>query len=99
MRLIEAESMLRSGDWQGALSVINQVRAELSVPLWTASTATEGWVALKRERGIQLWLEGRRLGDLDRWIAANTPGAVEDMTGRNTCFPIGQTELQSNPSL
>jgi hypothetical protein len=99
MRLIAAESMLRSGDWQGALSVINQVRAGLSVPAWTASSSTEAWVALKRERGIQLWLEGRRLGDLDRWLAAGTPGAVEDMTGRNTCYPIGQTEIESNPNL
>lgn len=98
-RLIVAESMLRGGDWQGALALINQGRAELGVAAWTAAGATDAWVALKRERGIQLWLEGRRLGDLDRWLAANIPGAVEDMTGRNTCFPIGQTELDSNPNL
>lgn len=99
MRLIQAEAMIRSGDWQGGFGLVNQGRAELEVPAWSASSVADAWVALKRERGIQLWLEGRRLGDLDRWIAGNTPGAVEDMTGRNTCFPIGQTELESNPNL
>ena len=99
MRLIQAEAMLRGGDWQAAISGINQGRTELAVPAWPATGLTEAWVALKRERGIQLWLEGRRLGDLDRWLVANIPGQVEDMTGRNTCFPIGQTELDSNPNL
>lgn len=99
MRLIQAEAMLRNGDWQGGLGLVNSGRAELVVPAWNAAGATDAWVALKRERGIQLWLEGRRLGDLGRWVAANAPGDVEDMTGRNTCFPIGQTELESNPNL
>jgi hypothetical protein len=98
MRLIVAESLLRSGDWEGALNAINQLRSEVGVVPWTASNSTEAWVALKRERGIELWLEGRRLGDLGRWVTGNTPGAVEDMTGRNTCFPIGQTEREANPN-
>lgn len=99
MRLIVAESLLRTGDWEGALSAINQLRSEVGVIPWTASNSTEAWVALKRERGIELWLEGRRLGDLGRWLADKTPGAVEDMTARNTCFPIGQTEREANPNL
>jgi hypothetical protein len=99
MRLIVAESMLRSGDWQGGIAAINQMRSELGVVAWTASNSTEAWVVLKRERGIELWLEGRRLGDLGRWLAEQVPGDVEDMTGRNTCFPIGQTERDANPNL
>src|SRR5687768_17045184 len=73
MRLIVAESLLRGGDVTGALAAMNQTRVELGLPLWSASSATEAWTALKRERGIQLWLEGRRLGDLHRWLAAGTP--------------------------
>ena len=99
MRLIVAEAQLRGGDWPAALASINAVRTELGVPPWTASSAEQTWVALKRERGIELWLEGRRLGDLDRWLRDGTPGTVEDMSGRNTCFPIGQTELDSNVNL
>ena len=99
MRLIVAESLLRNGDWQAALAAINAIRAEVGVTPWTAANLDAAWVALKREREIEMWLEGRRLGDLHRWLADKTPGAVEDMTGRDTCFPIGQNELDSNPNL
>jgi hypothetical protein len=99
MRLIVAESMLAGGDWQGALAVVNGLRSDAGVPPWTASNATEAWTALKRERGIDMWLEGRRLGDLGRWIASNTPGQAEDMSGRSMCFPVGKNELDTNPNL
>jgi hypothetical protein len=99
MRLIVAEGRLRAGDWQGSLAVLNALRAEVGVAGWSASSATEVWTALKRERGIELWLEGRRLGDLDRWLSEGTPGAADDMTGRDRCFPIGQTELDTNANL
>lgn len=99
MRLIVAEAMLRSGDWQSALVAINQLRAATGVPLATAVDPTQAWTALKRERGIELWLEGRRLGDLYRWAQDKTPGATDDMTGRSVCFPIGQSEINANPNL
>ncbi len=99
MRLIVAEGMLRSGDWQIALAVINQLRSTSGAPLATAADASQAWTALKRERGIELWLEGRRLGDLYRWAQDKSPGAADDMTGRSVCFPIGQSELNANPNL
>lgn len=37
-------------------------------------TLAEAWTALKRERGIELWLESRRLNDYRRWVALNRPG-------------------------
>lgn len=99
MRLIVAEATLRGGDWVSALDMINTLRAETGVPPWTASTEAEAWTALKRERGIELWLEGRRLGDVDRWLTDKSPGQAEDMTGRSRCFPVGQTESDTNPNL
>ncbi|HEY7529086.1 MAG TPA: RagB/SusD family nutrient uptake outer membrane protein, partial [Gemmatimonadota bacterium] len=99
MRLIEAEALLRGGDAAGALAIVNALRAEAGVGPREAATLDEAWVALKRERGIELWLEGRRLWDLHRWIADGTPGAVEDMTGRSTCFPVGRTEVDANPNV
>jgi hypothetical protein len=99
MRLIEAEALLRAGDAGGALAIVNGLRAESGVAPREAATLDEAWVALKRERGIELWLEGRRLWDLHRWIEEGTPGAVEDMTGRSTCFPIGRTEVDANPNV
>ena len=99
MRLIIAESLLRGGDWQASLAEINQLRSSLGVVPWTAAGVEETWTVLRRERGIELWLEGRRVGDLYRWYIAGTPGDAADTIGRHPCFPIGQTELTSNPNL
>jgi starch-binding outer membrane protein, SusD/RagB family len=89
MRLIEAEARLVAGDWQGAVAKINEVRAfrrtaagglpvadrtTARMPNVTATNATQAWELLMRERGIELWLEGRRLPDMRRW--AQSPGTV-----------------------
>jgi hypothetical protein len=98
MRLVEAEVRLAGGDVPGALALMNQRRTALSLPLLTASNATEAWTLLKRERGIELWLESRRLGDFRRWAANNRPGTSDDMTGRDLCFATALSEKQSNPN-
>jgi starch-binding outer membrane protein, SusD/RagB family len=113
MRLVEAEIALRAGDWPTAMSKINGVRTAvmsdtavtgdtIPQPLapWPATNITEAWTALKRERGIELWLEARRLGDERRWVESNTPGDMEDMSDRvRLCFPIGLGERRANPSV
>ena len=80
MRLIEAEAALVAGNWQAAVDKINQVRTlwngfledQFDLPMVSASGPTEAWHLLMKERGIEMWLEGRRLGDLRRW--STTPG-------------------------
>jgi starch-binding outer membrane protein, SusD/RagB family len=108
MRLIEAEAALIAGNWQGAMILINAVRAAANVPAVTAASADEAWTRLKRERGIELWLEGRRLGDLYRWNAANRPGEYHDLetpgggshlTAQNLCFPVPPSERETNPNI
>ncbi|MDZ7780475.1 MAG: RagB/SusD family nutrient uptake outer membrane protein [Gemmatimonadota bacterium] len=106
MRLIEAEARLRENDREGAMELINEVRTGLSsdhddspLPEWEADTLEEAWTHLKRERGIELWLEGRRLGDLRRWIQEGTPGTTDDMTDRSLCYPIPRGERQQNPNV
>ena len=109
MRLIEAEALLTSGDFGAAMPLINKHRVALGLQPWTAANIDEAWTALKRERGIELWLEARRLGDLRRWDAASRPGtlsAYEEpgstsylLPERNLCFPIPLSELQTNPNL
>lgn len=98
MRLIEAEAKLAGGDVAGALTLLNGHRVALNLAPWTAATATEAWTALKRERGIELWLEGRRLGDFRRWAAAGAPGTSDDMAGRDLCFATSRAEKESNPN-
>jgi hypothetical protein len=108
MRLIEAEAKLRSSDVAGAMTLINTVRTNAATTAVAATTPDEGWRLLKRERGIELWLETRRLGDLRRWKAANTPGALDPLETVGTtshlkqqdlCFPISTSEQQTNPKL
>ena len=98
MRLIEAEAKLSGGDMAGAMTLINGHRVALNLAPWAVSTTTEAWTALKRERGIELWLEARRLGDFRRWAANNTPGTSDDMTGRDLCFATPRGEKESNPN-
>lgn len=99
MRLIIAEGRLRAGDRDAALAIINERRAELGVPLRTASSDDEAWTALKLERFIEMWLEGRALADHRRYAAENTPGPLPDtwdMTDRALCLPVAESEILTN---
>jgi hypothetical protein len=98
MRLIEAEAKLVAGDVAGAMTLVNAHRVALSLAPWTAANATEAWTALKRERGIELWLESRRLGDFRRWATLSRPGTSDDMTGRDLCFATPLSEKETNPN-
>ena len=112
MRLIEAEAMLAVGDWQAAMIKINALREAAGVEPATASNTVEAWTVLKRERGVVLWLEGRRLGDFFRWNRDNTPGErhpLETPSGsqdegshlvqQDLCFPIARSEIDTNDNL
>lgn len=108
MRLIEAEAKLRANDLAGGMTLLNTVRTAAGATAVTATDITDGWRLLKRERGIELWLETRRLGDLRRWKATTTPGALDplELPGaashlkqQDLCFPISTSERQTNPNL
>lgn len=116
MRLVEAEGILRTQGASGvnaAMALINQVRTRNvsdldGNPLPPVATSdfdpdplTGAWAALKQERRIELWGEGRRFGDLRRWSLQATPGdqPMEAVSGRSFCFPIGTTEVNTNQSL
>lgn len=108
LRLLAAEGVLRAGDAAGAVAILNELRASLRndhdgspLELWPAPASNEeAWTYLKRERAIELWLEGRRLWDLRRWTDAGTPGEMEDVSDRiRLCFPIAQTEIDTNPHI
>ena len=109
MRLIEAEALIRDGQWQAGLDIVNSLRADAGVEPWSASTQAEAFEALKKERAIVLWLEARRAGDVFRWggdpaedpilvaMKANAPHIrLED---RATCHPFSDVMLATNPNL
>ena len=108
MVLIKAEERLIANDMAGGMTFINQARTNAGAPTITAVDITDAWRLLKRERGIELWLEARRMGDLRRWKAAATPGALDPLevvgaashlTSQDLCFPISRSERQTNPNL
>lgn len=72
MRLIEAEAALRNGQTGAAVDAMNEARSHHGLAPISAESVDEGWQHLMRERGLELWLEGRRLGDLRRWAAEPT---------------------------
>jgi hypothetical protein len=96
MLLIRAEAALRNNDVTNTMLYINQERATFTLPALTATTVTDAWTILQRERGAVLWLEARRLWDLRRWLA---DGKSTVLQGRSSCMPISLEELGSNPNL
>jgi hypothetical protein len=108
--LIRAEALLRDDNRQQAMTLINNIRSEVpndntgeeGVVERSANSETEAWGHLKRERMLELWLEARRLGDRRRWIeddAVPNAHANQDLPGRDYCWPISQTELESNENV
>jgi len=107
MRLIEAEALLEAGNIAGAMAKINGIRTTVvsdkggNLAAWpTPATIAEAWTILKRERGIETWLEGRRMGDQRRWIG--TPGSDElpnfaARSGIFTQFPRGREAENGQP--
>ena len=106
MRLIEAEAALRSGSISDAMTLIDANRASAAATVVARpATITEAWTLFKRERGIELWLEGRRIADLRRWAATSTPGALDPketpgtasyLEGQSVCFPVSRQEIDTN---
>lgn len=94
MRLLEAEALLRSGSIGPAMDKINEVRQYhndtdgYTLPDVSAATIDEAWEILMKERGIELWLQGKRLPDVRRWM--DTPGYVP--------FDVVRAEARGQPA-
>ena len=111
MRLIEAEAMLRTGDMAGAMALVNSLRDRAGVDPVEATNMDEAWTLFMRERGIELWMEGRRMADIRRWTEDGTPGELHplelgitpfggpDLSNRALCLPIPEEEIDQNPNL
>lgn len=119
MRLIEAEAILQQNQaFAGAMTLINEVRTrtiETGTPPLAAATAgnaDEAWTALKHERAVELFLEGRRLYDERRWMTDGSGGTIDvsstdwdSLTSlftanpRSYCLDIPNSERNTNPNV
>lgn len=108
MRLVEIEAMLRDGDHATAVTKMNELRTSAGAPAISATSLEQAWTLFKRERGIELWLEGRRMADLRRWKQTNTPGSLHSLElpgevsklsdRQSMCYEIPKNERESNPN-
>lgn len=92
-RLIEAEILLSDGNADGAITLMNTVRAASGLPAFPlGASADETWKNLRQERASELFLHARRFSDMRRWkeFPANWGAA---------CIPISREERDSNPNL
>ncbi|MEP7345419.1 MAG: RagB/SusD family nutrient uptake outer membrane protein [Gemmatimonadaceae bacterium] len=93
-RLIEAEAELQLGNPDGAVTLINQVRAASSIAAYSGPvTAAAVRAQLIYERQAELWLQAQSLND---WRRFNLQFATQP---RDKCFEIGQLEFDTNPNL
>lgn len=110
MELIRAEALLVDGDWEAAMEIVNDLRADVGVGPWEPENLEEAWTAFRFERGIELWLEGRRMWDLRRWQEEGRPGQMQPLedpsnpetallSDRDLCFPIPESEIETNPNV
>jgi hypothetical protein len=100
MRLIEAERALVAGNATTAVDKMNLRRSNLKLTTYDNTvTVDSAWTLLKLERGLELWLEARRLGDLRRWIINAVPGNLYDGLYRaNRTAPLSPTPVETMTS-
>ena len=112
MRLIEAEAALIGGDLATFTAKVNEVRAFHGAdPIEQPASAgamefpnaqDDAMSILDRERYLTLWIEGRRLFDLDRWQHPFLQGGTLIGPGaepRVSCMPVPEIECTLNPEI
>jgi hypothetical protein len=105
-QLILAEARIDAGDLDGAAAAINAARnsGRTDMPQFDATgmTAAEVRDQLIEERRRELFLEGRRLYDVQRFDlplepAPGTPYLTTGTYGDQRCFPLPAVERNNNP--
>lgn len=112
--LMRAEAMAETGDVDGAVELVNQIRDRVNMP---HVEDVEGMVSqaemieiVRHERRVELALEGLRFIDLKRWGTVQEafqragsdpvgPYNPQYLGGRSEVFPVPQSEIDVNPNL
>lgn len=89
-----------------AEAIINEFHADAGLPAvdFTGMTAADILAHVVAERRSELWLEGHRLEDverfnLDRFPAPGTPHRKGQSYGDARCFPLPDIEIRNNPNI
>ena len=99
MQLILAEAAVAAGNNQGALDILNPLRARNT--LKPVTDVAQAGALLQHERRANLFMMGRRLADMYRFgitVASWVPTS-DAITRPGTFFPITISERRANPNL
>ncbi len=105
MRLIQAEAMAAAGDFAGATTILNALRAAVGLaPLPTPTDLATMVQILGTERFAELFMEGQRAVDLHRAdLVAQVFAALNDperpAIGRPTKFTLSDQEALYNDNI
>ena len=82
-RLILAEAHIAAGNLQGAVDIINALHTAVGLPQYNGAgqTAAQVKTQLIDERRRELFMEGQRLGDLNRYLVPRVPADGSPYTG------------------
>ncbi len=107
--LLKAEALVEKSDINGAMALVNQVRARVKLPAKAATSADDARNIIANERRLELAFEGHRWFDLLRTgKAISTMNAQKDGNGNNLNYnvdehrllmPIPQGQMDLNPLL
>lgn len=105
-QLIIAENDANTGDLNGAVVIINALRAASGQAAFSASPLTKAAVIAQivEERRREFFLEGHRLGDIRRLglplsPATGAPYVSGGTYGAQSCFPLPDVERINNPNI
>lgn len=105
-QLIIAENFANTGNFAGAITIINTLRAANAQPAFNPATVNKATVVaeLVEQRRREFFLEGHRLGDIRRLglTPSPAPGTAYVNGGTydaQTCFPLPDVERINNPSI
>jgi hypothetical protein len=116
-RLILAETNVAAGNLQGAVDIINVLHTAAGLPAYdgTGQTAAQVKAQVVEERRRELFLEGQRLGDMNRYALPRLPadGVVfpsggtfvsaacsgANAQGYPFGFPLPDVERNNNPNI
>ena len=116
-RLILAEADVAAGDLAGAIAIINTLHTAVGIPAYdgTGQTAAQVKAQVIEERRRELFMEGQRLGDMNRYQLPRLPadggtfpngGTYQSQAcpGANAAgypfgFPLPDVERNNNPNI
>lgn len=109
--LLKAEADIRTGDFSGAATLINQVRTRVALPAINIASADDGINKVLAERKSELAFEGHRWFDLKRTGKSisilsqqkNGSGGIlpyaSNLNQNRLLWPIPQAQLDKNQNL